>query len=64
MQNIQQEIFIGYDVIITEDGFKIIEINSQPGLIFQYFCPIYKNELLKKKFIELIAEKKVGKSKK
>jgi hypothetical protein len=43
---IPQMKYMGYDVIITDEGFKIIEINSHQGIKFhQYYKPFYKNQL-------------------
>ncbi len=38
--------YMGFDVIVTNDGFKICEINSAPSVSYgQAMCyPIYKNE--------------------
>jgi len=43
--HIPQVIYMGFDLIITDGGFKIIEINSHSGIFsFQYFHPVYKTE--------------------
>ncbi len=55
---IPQLIYMAYDLAVTEDGFKIFEINSHQGLgTYQFFRPIYRNELLKDFFLELVREK-------
>lgn len=37
--------FMGFDLIITEAGFKIIEINSLPGISYiQHFHPILRSQ--------------------
>lgn len=55
---IPQVKYMGFDVIITDNGFKIIEINSHQGIkIHQHYCPIYKNEYCKGFFRRLIEEK-------
>lgn len=52
---IPQVIFMGFDVVITPLGFKIIEINSHQGLrILQSGTPIYKNEAARDFFNSLI----------
>ena len=41
-------IYMGYDVVVTDDGFKIIEINSHQGIGFnQSHTPFLKNDLTK-----------------
>jgi len=36
---------MGFDIIATEDGFKILEINSHEGIEFnQYYFPYMKHE--------------------
>lgn len=43
--------YMGFDIGITDTGFKIMEINSHPGInTSQVFCPFYKNELVKDYF--------------
>ena len=34
--------YLGYDIVITEDSFKIIEINSHPGIGNQCYHPFLK----------------------
>lgn len=37
--------YMGWDVIITEDGFKVLEINSLPGInLIQFFKPLLADE--------------------
>lgn len=49
--------FMGFDVGITENGFKCMEINSHAGIKYmQIFHPFFKNEYLKRYFIEKIEE--------
>ena len=56
-----QLIYMGFDVVITDDGFKIIEINSLQGIMMiQYFYPLLKSDLTKEFFTSLIEEKKAG----
>jgi hypothetical protein len=51
--------YMGYDVIITEEGFKIIEINSHPGIdYFQTEHPYLRDELTRDFFNGLLEEKK------
>ena len=50
--------YLGIDVIITQDTFKIIEINSHPFIKnIQSNTPIYKNQFAAAFFKEKIAEK-------
>lgn len=36
--------YIGYDVIVTDSAFKVIEMNSQPSLVFPQLCtPLMEN---------------------
>ncbi len=47
--------YMGYDIVITEEGFKILEINSHQGYTFlQYYCPAFKNPLVADFFTELL----------
>lgn len=47
--------YLGLDIIITEDSFKIIEINSLPALFFSsFFYPQFENEETKEFFGEII----------
>jgi hypothetical protein len=40
---------MGFDIVITESGFKIIEINSHPSIEFiQFDLPAYKNPLCRR----------------
>lgn len=56
---ISHNIYMGFDVVITDDGFKIIEINSHRGLITnQYYQPYLQDEVIKIFFTTQIAEKK------
>jgi len=51
--------YMGYDVIITEDGFKIIEINSHQGTFYLQSCHPYMQEgAMKEFFTRLLLEKK------
>ncbi len=51
--------YMGYDVIFTNNGFKIIEINSHQGIKFhQFYQPFFANEITKDFFGELIQQKK------
>lgn len=52
---IPQLLYLGYDIVITDEGFKIIEINSHQGIKFpQIYCPIFKNPLLADFFTRLL----------
>jgi len=51
--------YMGYDIIVTDNGFKIIEINSHQSLqSMQMYYPIFKNEYSKKFFNSLLKGKK------
>lgn len=48
--------FMGFDIGITDDGFKIMEINSHPGLtIPQMFHPYLSDERIKSYFEKKLA---------
>jgi hypothetical protein len=50
--------YMGFDVAITEEGFKIIEINSHQGLkCYQNEYPLLKNNAAASLFKRLITEK-------
>lgn len=50
--------YIGFDVIITDNGFKIIEINSHSGIrTYQHVVPFMKNERLKTYYTAKLKEK-------
>jgi len=52
---IPQVIYMGFDIVVTEDGFKILEINSHEGIEFnQYYSPYMKHEPTKSFFMRLI----------
>lgn len=52
-------IYMGFDVVITNDGFKVIEINSHRGLITnQYYQPYLQTEITKEFFTTLMTAKK------
>jgi hypothetical protein len=58
---ISQVKYLGYDVIITDDGFKIIEINSHQGLeLIQYYQPLLIDGVSKDLFKKLLEDKKAG----
>lgn len=43
--------YIGFDIGITDKGFKIMEINTHPGIEFgQLMCPIMKHPIYKNYF--------------
>lgn len=53
--------FMGYDIIITPESFKIIEINSHPALgPQQHYKPLFRDEETRAFFADLINEKKRG----
>ena len=55
---ISQVRYLGFDVIITDTGFKIIEINSHQAVIcHQHYGPILNNTIAKDFFRRLINEK-------
>jgi hypothetical protein len=58
-QYIPEIIYMGYDVVVTDDGFKIIEINSHQGISnLQLYSPYLKNEITSRFFKELLEQKK------
>jgi hypothetical protein len=46
-----QLLFFGIDIVVTESGFKIIEINSHPDSA-QIYYPVMENERLKNFFLK------------
>ena len=49
--------YMGFDIGVTENGFKCMEINSHPGIgHMQMFEPFYENTYLKKYFQKKINE--------
>ena len=47
--------FLGYDIIVTEDSFKILEINSLQGMgIMQVYYPAMENDYNRRFFNKLI----------
>lgn len=47
--------YMGYDIVITDEGFKILEINSHQGYTYlQHYCPAFKNPLVTNFFARLI----------
>ena len=49
--------FMGFDIGITKDGFKCMEINSHPGIKYmQIFKPLLLNREIKQYFSDKIAE--------
>jgi len=58
-KSIPQVRYMGFDMIITNDGFKIIEINSFPGIgVNQHYCPHLKEDTSKYFYNNLFKEKK------
>ena len=56
---IPQVIYFGYDISVTESGFKILEINSHEGIAFnQFYSPYLSNENTKDFFLPLLVDKK------
>lgn len=49
--------YLGFDIGITDDGFKCMEINTHPGIKYmQIFKPFNKDTLLKKYFAKKIED--------
>lgn len=47
--------FMGYDIIVTSESFKIIEINSHPALgPQQHYKPLFRDDETKKFFVDLL----------
>ncbi len=57
---IPQIIYVGYDIIITDHSFKIIEMNSHPGIAAQHYYPLLKNENCRRIFHDLIEQQRRG----
>lgn len=54
--------YMGFDVVITEEGFKILEINSHQGInCFQYYYPLLKNNPAELFFKTLLNKKEMDK---
>jgi hypothetical protein len=52
---LSQLIYIGYDIVVTDNGFKIIEMNSHQGIDFEQLnTPIFKNDQAAQFFKELL----------
>lgn len=50
--------YMGWDIVITDEGFKILEINSMPELEYmQNYLPIYENKYNEKLFKKILKEK-------
>ncbi len=55
---IPQVRYLGFDIIITDDGFKIIEINSHQGITyFQSYDPLLTDPACKSFFLNLLEDK-------
>lgn len=53
--------FMGYDIIVTPESFKIIEINSHPALgPQQHHSPLFRDEETRQFFTDLINERRRG----
>lgn len=47
--------YLGFDVVVTEDGFKIIEINSHPSShVFQQYYPLLKSSQSRQFFMGIM----------
>ena len=48
---------MGFDIGITEDGFKLMEINSHPGHVLpQIFHPLLENDVVKAYFKDKLSK--------
>jgi len=57
--HIPQIVYMGLDIVVTDDGFKIIEINSHEGIALnQRYAPYLQNEPTQRFFTQRIQEKK------
>ena len=55
---IPQLSYLGFDIIITNDGFKIIEINSlTSSTVLSHFCPLFANQLSREFFMSKFQER-------
>lgn len=59
-QYIPQIPYMGIDVIITDAGFKIIEINSHPDIENQCYYPLMDNEYSRRFFKNLMGKKRTS----
>jgi len=51
--------YMGYDIIVTDKSFKIIEINSLQGLdIMQFYYPLMKDDITRKFFEKVLDSEK------
>ncbi len=58
-KQIPQIVYMGFDIIVTDDGFKIIEINSHEGIVQnQRHSPYLQNEPTRRFFTQRIQDKK------
>lgn len=49
--------YLGFDIGVTNKGFKCMEINSHPGIKYlQIFRPLLKNEMTKNYYSQKVAE--------
>ena len=47
--------YMGWDVVITEAGFKVLEINSLPGInLIQFFKPLLAEERIRRFYVRHI----------
>lgn len=53
--------FMAFDIVVEDDGFKIIEINPTGGIaLIQYYRPIFNDKFMGKYFRDLINQRKSG----
>lgn len=49
--------YMGWDIVITNNGFKVLEINSLPTLLWQIHNPISDNPMAKEFYRQIIDKK-------
>lgn len=55
---IPQVVYMGFDVVVTENGFKILEINSHEGIELNQTCAPYMKNEPTKPFFETLLRKR------
>lgn len=49
-------VWLGFDIMVLDHGYKVIEINSQPGIaLHNYYQPIYADQECRHRFKQAIA---------
>lgn len=54
-------VWLGFDIMVLDHGYKVIEINSHPGIaLHNYYQPIYADQEIRFRFKQLIAGSSVN----